>query len=258
MPAYVLVALIAALIFSELAFITSLVLKDASIADVFWGIYFIVIAAVFLAKNDKSTIQYIVTYLVAVWAIRITWHIGRRNLNKPEDWRYAKDRRKWGHSFFILSYLKHFFFQAILAVVISASVIVAASASPSYNTLHWWQYLGILVWLKGFVFESVSDFQLVQFLKKNPAKGEVMKTGLWKYSRHPNYFGEILQWWGIWLLVLGLPYSWWALVSPLTITILLVFVSGIPMLEKRYKNIEQYQKYAKKTSILVPLPAERS
>ncbi len=143
-------------------------------------------------------------------------------------------------------------FQALLAVIISASIIVAAHADANYNSLHWWQYLGILVWLKGFFFESVSDFQLSSFIKKRHDKLEIMKSGLWKFSRHPNYYGEILQWWGIWLIAIGLPYGFWAIISPLTISLLIFFVSGVPILEKKYKSNENYQKYAQKTSILIP------
>jgi steroid 5-alpha reductase family enzyme len=257
MEVYILTAIIIVVVLSEFAFIVSLATKDASIADIFWGLYFVAIATILLLKHDHSVVQIISAVLVSIWGLRLTWHIAKRKINKPEDFRYAKDRTKWNDSFAIKSYLKHYLFQAFLAVVISTSIIVAAYADSTYNTLSWWQWLGILVWLMGFAFESIGDWQLSRFLNSKKSKDTVMKTGLWKYTRHPNYFGEILQWWGLWLLVLGLPYSFWAIISPLAITFFIVFVSGVPLLEKKYKNDKKYQAYAKRTSILIPLPPKK-
>jgi steroid 5-alpha reductase family enzyme len=220
---------------------------------VVWGLYFVAIACfLLLTTNNPSQIQIIDAVLVCIWGLRITWHIARRKIGKPEDFRYTKYRSEWGDSFAIRSYFNHFIFQAILTVVISASTIIAAHADSGHNQISILQWLGILVWVVGFAFESIGDWQLGNFVRNRKSKNEVMQTGLWKYSRHPNYFGEILLWWGLWLLVLELPKGFWAIISPITITFFIVFVSGIPLLEQRYKSNKYYQKYAKRTSILLP------
>jgi steroid 5-alpha reductase family enzyme len=125
---------------------------------------------------------------------------------------------------------------------------VGSLFSGPYNTF---VFSGILVWFTGFVFQAVGDYQLSQFVKtKQP--GQIMQTGLWKYSRHPNYFGEIAMWWGIWLMVATLSFGIWAIISPLTITYLLAFVSGVPMLEAKYKGNPAFEAYKNRTPALFP------
>ena len=114
--------------------------------------------------------------------------------------------------------------------------------------------IGFIVWLIGFYFESVGDKQLANFIHNPENKGKLMTEGLWKYSRHPNYFGEVTQWWGIWIIALSVPYGWVAIIGPITITILILFVSGVPLLEKKYKGRSDFEAYKKRTSIFIPLP----
>jgi steroid 5-alpha reductase family enzyme len=257
MDSFVLVSFGIALSLSTIAFVISLIVKDASIADIFWGIYFSAVAICLLAISKRSIVQVIDALMVIIWGVRLTWHIGARKIGKPEDFRYQKYRKEWGRSFALRSYLNHFIFQSLLAVTISATTIVAAQSGYIFNTLGFWQYLGILIWLVGFCFESISDRQLSNFIKTRKSKNKIMQNGLWKFSRHPNYFGEILQWWGLWVYVINLPLGPRAIISPITITFFIIFVSGIPLIEERYRKNKNYQRYAKGTSILVPFYPKR-
>jgi len=132
--------------------------------------------------------------------------------------------------------------------------LLGANLQTQSDTLNWMDYLGLFVFIIGFAFEAGGDFQLARF-KKNPNnKGKVLKTGFWKYTRHPNYFGEVTQWWGLWLIAINAPNSWLSIVGPLTITILILKVSGIPMLEKKMAENPNFIEYKKRTSAFIPLP----
>jgi len=186
--------------------------------------------------------------LVCVWGFRLSYHIYSRNRGKPEDFRYLQWRKEWGKTFFWRSYLQVYVLQALLLLIISSPLLWTALYNPSWSPF---TTAGMAVWGIGFFFQSVGDYQLAEFVKtKKP--GEIMQTGLWKYSRHPNYFGEILMWWGLFVMVLPMPYGYAMLISPVTITLLLVYVSGVPMLEKKYADNPAYQEYKKRTSALVP------
>lgn len=249
------VAVVSVFMFMSFGYLVSLMAKDASLVDIFWGLGFVLVAAVLMFRaEDVSIVQMFVALLVYMWGFRLTYHIARRKLGKPEDFRYAAMRKKWGKSFAWRSYFQIFILQGVLMLVIATSILVSANAGEDGNTLHWWQILGTAIWGVGFLFEAVGDAQLKNFLKVRKSKDDIITTGLWRYSRHPNYFGEVVQWWGIWLVVIGLPYGLWAVVSPVLITYLLVFVSGVPLLEKKYSNNKKFQTYARKTSKFIPLP----
>lgn len=144
----------------------------------------------------------------------------------------------------------------MLAVLVSIPVVATIFYEKSIN--YSFLSFGILVWVFGFLFESLADYELSLFLKNPGNKGRVMKSGLWKYSRHPNYFGEVLLWWGIFLISLQTTSPWYLpVVGPLTITVLILFVSGIPMLEKKYGKSREYQDYAKKTNVFIPFPPKK-
>ncbi len=236
----------------------SLVIKDSSVADVLWGLYF-VSGAIFLyliRVINPSIVQSIVVAIIVVWGLRLSLNIGIRKIGKEEDYRYRDWREKWGANFMIYSLIQNFIFQGILAFLVLSSVMVI-DYNQNSRGLEWWQVIGVIIWLFGFIYESVSDYQLHNFKKSRKSKEDVFKGGLWKYSRHPNYFGEICQWWGIWIISIGLSYFYIGLLSPILITFLIIKVSGIPLLEKRYHNNSSYQKYAKATPKLLPLKFRR-
>lgn len=233
-------------------------LKNAGVIDVGWGLGFVLVAIVLLLNSQVVNPSVVVLYcLVHLWGLRLMTHLTQRTLMNPEDWRYAQWRRDWGRHYAWRSYLQIFMLQGLLMLVISASTIVAFSAGLEIEPNMPLVLFGVAIWAVGFYFEVVGDWQLRRFITAKKAgknKKKVMEQGLWRYTRHPNYFGEVTQWWGIWLVVASLPNGWLALISPLTITWLILFVSGVPMLEQKYTKDRAYQRYAKKTSRFIPLP----
>lgn len=237
--------------FMSILFIIALVVKDNSIVDIGWGLGFIYIFLLnFLLFSDRTPRQIFVTSLIIIWGIRLAFYIYSRNKGKKEDFRYAKWRQDWGDKWIIRSYLQVFMLQGFIMLSIAYPVfILHYDKGGRFTPL---DLLGLLIWLVGFFFESIGDLQKTCFKRKNENRGKVMTSGLWRYTRHPNYFGEAAMWWGIFLIVLNVPYGLLAIFSPLIITNLLLFVSGIPLLEKKYADNPEYQEYAKHTSIFFP------
>lgn len=238
------------LAYMTLGYIIALLLKRNDIADVVWGIGFIVVCASLYLRGYQNLTFLIIFALVFLWGIRLAIHIGTRLAKKSEDYRYKQWREEWGKYFLIKAYLQVFVLQGFFMFLISFPIII--SAIYGVNNLGLINYLGIFIWVIGFFFETVGDIQLRQFISKSENKGKIMTEGLWKYTRHPNYFGEVTQWWGIFIIVITLPYWYVSLIGPLTITYLILKVSGIPMLEKKYEDNPQFQEYKKKTNAFFP------
>lgn len=239
-----------------LGFILALHHKNNGIADVFWGLHFLALTlmAAFLFAEPNLR-QLLLVLLVSVWAFRLALHIGRRNWSKGEDPRYTAMRKPWGKHQTLGTFLQVFLFQAILALLVVSPVLWAQFqvSNPALGIL---DFLGVAVWLFGFLFESIGDAQLARFVKtKKP--GEIMTKGLWAYTRHPNYFGEVTQWWGIFLVVLSVPRGFAFVFGPILITCLILFVSGIPLLEKRYAGSPAWELYKKRTSVFFPWPPRK-
>ena len=181
-----------------------------------------------------------------------------RNLGKKEDYRYQEMRRRQGDRFAMTSLWTVFGLQGVLMWVVSLPVQVGqVPATPP--SLTWIDYLGAAVWLVGLLFESVGDWQLARF-KADPAnKGKVMDRGLWRYTRHPNYFGDFLVWWGLYLIALATGVAWWTVIGPIVMSILLIRVSGKAMLEKTIgKRRPGYDDYIRRTSGFFPMPPKRA
>ena len=232
--------------FMILMFIMGLVKKNNGVVDVGWGLGFILIALFTFIKNGSYTLlQLIGTTLVIVWGLRLSLHIYARNKSKPEDFRYANWRKQWGKWLNLRAFFQVYMLQGFLMLLIAISIIVINSYS--YSRFGVVSIIGFLLWVFGFIFESVGDYQLKKHLKKSKS---IMQTGLWKYTRHPNYFGEAVQWWGLGLMALSI--AWLSLLSPIIITFLLLKVSGVPMLEKKWKDNKEYQKYKKHTNAFFP------
>jgi steroid 5-alpha reductase family enzyme len=237
-------------------FLLALWRRRNDLADIAWGGGFIVagLAAAWW-QPEVAPRGRLVVILVILWGLRLAVHIGLRNLGKREDERYRQWREEWGRHWLLRSYLQVFLLQGFLCYLISLPVlwIVFNGASP------WtvWDAFGLAVWLVGLFFEAVGDFQLAQFKKDPVNRGKIIQHGLWRYSRHPNYFGEVTLWWGIYLLGLSAGGAWWTIIGPLTITFLILKVSGIPLLEKKYVNNAAFQEYARRTSAFFPLPPRK-
>lgn len=226
------------------------------IADVAWGLGFVVMAWVSFVITGQSGIRAVlVNSLVTIWGLRLAWYIHRRNSGKPEDYRYRKWREDWGKWFYFRSYMQVFMLQGIFLFMISLPVIFVNESTDTPPGLV--DLAGIMVWLTGFFFEVVGDAQLSRF-RRNPAnKGKLIQTGLWKYTRHPNYFGEVTQWWGIWVFTIATDKALMGLIGPATITLLILFVSGVPLLEKKYDGRPDWEEYKRKTSRFFPMPVRK-
>jgi steroid 5-alpha reductase family enzyme len=232
-------------------FVLALLRKDNSIADIAWGLGFVLVAGVTLAREvGPSARSVLASSFVFIWGIRLAFHILLRNRKRGEDPRYAAWRAKWGRWFVVRSYLQVFLLQGLFLLVIGYPVILLNSSKPV--PLGPLDLAGAVVWVAGFFFEAVGDAQLARFKRDPGNRGKIMDKGLWRFSRHPNYFGESLMWWGIFLVALEVPCGWTTVVSPVLITFLLVRVSGIPMLEKKYAGNAEFQAYARRTNAFVP------
>lgn len=242
-----------------LLWLYSLRLKNASIIDIFWGPGFAILAVIYtlFAEDGYSLRKSIVTVLVLTWGIRLGWHIYTRNVGHGEDFRYQKWREEAGEAWWWRSFFKVFLLQGILMNLIAVPLLAAQySDSPDHLTII--DILGLILWAIGFFFEAVGDWQLRQF-KANPAnKGKVLDRGLWRYTRHPNYFGDACQWWGYYAFALSAG-AFWTIFSPLIMTGLLMKVSGVALLEKTLvESKPQYRDYMQNTSAFFPMPPRNS
>lgn len=240
-------------VYMSLWFIFSLIKKRNDVADVGWGLGFILMAwTSFFISGIFDIRGLLVGILVSIWGLRLAWHIYSRNKGKVEDYRYLAWRKEWGKWFYLRSYLQVYLLQGALLFIIVLPVLVINKSLGSLFALV--DLVGLAVWLFGFYFESVGDSQLAKFIKNPENKGKLMQGGLWAYTRHPNYFGEVTQWWGIWLIALSVPNGWLSIIGPIAITFLILKVSGIPMLEKKMEENPEFAEYKRKTSIFIPLP----
>jgi len=235
----------------------SLVLKNAGIVDIFWGPGFIVVGAFYsLTVPGGPTVRGLaVLLLVIVWALRLALHIGLRNAGAGEDFRYKKWRDEAGPNFWWVSFLKVFLLQAVVLWIVSSPLLLAhLGHSRPIGVL---DGLGLVLWFGGFAYEAVADWQLRRF-KKDPANaGRVMRSGLWSLSRHPNYFGEAVLWWGIALITLSAG-GWMSMIGPAMITYLLLKVSGVALLDSAMvERRPDYAAYIASTPAFVPLPRVR-
>lgn len=244
-----------------LLWLRSLQLNDSSIVDIFWGFGFVVMCWYYFGIATHFEFNHIrgqvLSILVTIWGLRLTWHIGSRNVGQPEDYRYQEFRRQAGESYWWFSFFKVFFLQGIILWILSSLFWVTHNSN--IQSLGTFEYIGILFWLVGFYFESVGDWQLKQF-KKNPAnKGKLMTQGLWKYSRHPNYFGDAMVWWGYFMFALGTKGGWLYFFVPIFMNFLLRFVSGVAMLEENLQKTKpEYKKYMRQTSAFLPMPPRKN
>lgn len=237
-------------------FVLGTILKKNSVVDIAWGLGFVVLSCfAWWAVGGEFWWHHVSLVLVSLWGLRLAWHIGRRSIGKPEDWRYANWRREWGKWVVIRSFFQIYVLQGVFMLVIALPLLwLQWSHQLAWPILFW---LGIVVWSFGWLCEVFADAQLAKFVQKKKP-GEIMTSGLWKYSRHPNYFGEAVQWWAFFLMAFATSGVLFTVVSPLVITFLLRYVSGVPMLEKKYADNPAFQAYAQKTSICVPWFPKRS
>jgi steroid 5-alpha reductase family enzyme len=237
----------------------SVAMRNASIVDSFWGLGFVLIAwATFAVGDGWRPRGLLVAACVSVWGLRLSIHIGRRNLGQPEDYRYAAMRRRHGDRFWLVSLGTVFVLQAAIMWVVSLPVQLAqVPSSPDHVTVL--DVLGLAVFVCGLAFEALGDLQLERFKADSANAGTVMDHGLWRYTRHPNYFGDALVWWGLFLIAASHTESWWTVIGPLTMTLFLTRISGVPLLERRMARTRPgYADYMKRTSGFIPRPPRSS
>lgn len=235
--------------------IVSLIWRDASIVDRYWGMLFVLVAVV-SAIAMPSPRSLLLLALCSIWGIRLSTYLTIRNWGEGEDYRYVAMREKHGARFPIVSLVTVFVLQGCLAWFVSLPMQVAAVYSDV--TLGAFDYIGAAIWLTGFSFESVGDWQLRRFKADPGNKGKVMNQGLWRYTRHPNYFGDALLWWGFYVIAVGAPYGIATFLSPVVMTLLLVKISGAALLERSLKKTKpEYADYIARTSSFVPWPPKQ-
>jgi steroid 5-alpha reductase family enzyme len=237
-----------------LLWLLSLALRDSSIVDIFWGAGFVVLAWVTALRSPSPGPRtWVLLALVSLWGVRLAVHIFRRNRGRGEDYRYRAWREQAGARWWWWSYFKVFLLQGTIMMTV-ATPLVAALSATEVRPLGWIDAAGLLAWLIGFVFEALGDRQLARFKANAANRGRVLRTGVWRYTRHPNYFGDSAVWWGHYL-VAAAAGAWWTVFSPALMTFLLVRVSGVAMLETSLRATKpEYADYEASTSAFFPWP----
>jgi steroid 5-alpha reductase family enzyme len=252
------VLLVCALAVAGLMLVTwvvSLVVHDASIVDLVWGFGFVVVAVTAALTGEGPGVRrWLLAALVAVWGLRLSGYLAKRNLGHGEDYRYVAMRKKWGDRFPLVSLFQVFGLQGVLMWTVSLPVQLAAAAGKPTN-LGPLAVAGIALWAVGLFFEGVGDAQLARFKAQPDSKGKVMDQGLWRYTRHPNYFGDFCVWWGLFLVAAETGPGRFGVIGPIVMATLLMRVSGVAMLEKTIGSRRKgYDDYIRRTSAFFPRP----
>jgi steroid 5-alpha reductase family enzyme len=235
-----------------LAWLVSLAKRDVSFVDSLWSLFFLAAAVVFAAGAEGLAVRgQLVVALVAVWALRLSIYITARNWGEPEDYRYRSIRANNEPGFAWKSLYIVFGLQGVLAWIVSLPLLPAVTAPAP---LGWIDLIAVALWSIGFVFEAGGDYQLAKFKRKADSAGKVLDTGLWRYTRHPNYFGDFCIWWSFYLFAVAAG-GWWSIASPIIMSLLLLKVSGVAMLEKTISGRRpEYVDYIERTNAFFPGP----
>ena len=247
------------LLYMVIIWMISLALKNSSIVDIFWGAGFVLSNLVYhlLTPDGVPSRKLLLFVIVTIWGLRLSLYILWRNWAKPEDFRYQVWRKEDGDEWWWRSLFKVFILQGLLMWIISIPLLPAnySGAQEGFTAL---DILGLSIWLIGFFFESAGDLQLAKFKADPLNKDKVLNRGVWRYTRHPNYFGDSVQWWGYYLISLSVG-GWWTIYSPILMTLLLLRVSGVALLEKTLTKMKpKYREYIRTTSAFFPLPPRKS
>ncbi|MCU0378873.1 MAG: DUF1295 domain-containing protein [Bacteroidales bacterium] len=236
-----------------LLWIWSIIIKNVSIVDLFWGFGFVVVNAFYVfTSGELTTRKILILVLVTIWGLRLSIYLAARNIGKGEDFRYQEFRRNYGaERYWWVSYFQTFLLQGLLMMIVSLPLL-GVSISDHPGNLNLPDYVGIILWLVGFAFEAGGDFQLSRFKRDAGNKGKVLDKGFWRYTRHPNYFGDSAVWWAYALFSIAAG-SYWQIVGSVVMTLLIIRVSGVALLEKTLKNSKpQYEEYVRKTNSFFP------
>jgi steroid 5-alpha reductase family enzyme len=251
------IAAVTIFIYMVILYVIAQRIGNNSIVDIGWGMGFVITTFALILSSEKIFPSMLfLSLMILIWGLRLSFYIYFRNLGKPEDFRYANWRSQWGKRQAIIAFFRIFMLQGGIMWIIASPigyVFAKHSDMPGLAGL-----AGVLVFLFGLFFEGIADSQMKSF-KLNPEnKGKIITSGLWKYSRHPNYFGEAILWWGIGIYAFSVSGYWYCLISPFIMNLMLRFVSGVPMLEEKYKNRKDFREYASKTSVFVPFIGKKT
>jgi steroid 5-alpha reductase family enzyme len=246
-------ALLVILSLMTVLWIVSVAIKNVSIVDLFWGFGFVLASAFYFIKTEGYEPRKIILMtLVAIWGLRLSVYLAWRNLGKGEDFRYREFRKKYGENrYWWISFFQTFLLQGILMWLISAPLLGAQYIELN-NQIGFFDFAGIAFWIFGFLFEAGGDFQLAVFRADPANRGRVLDTGFWRYTRHPNYFGDACVWWGYGLICIAAG-SYVPVLGSILMTALIIKVSGVALLEKSLKETKpEYREYIEKTSAFLP------
>lgn len=241
------------LVLVTLLWLLSVFIKNVSIVDLFWGFGFVVVNTFYaFTSGELSSRKILLLVLVTLWGLRLTIYLAFRNIGEGEDFRYREFRRSYGaHRYWWVSFFQTFLLQGTLLMIVSLPLLGVHGNSNS-GTLTIIDYVGIFVWLVGFAFEAGGDYQLTKFKSNIENRGKVLNTGFWKYTRHPNYFGDSAVWWSFALFSIAAG-SYWQIVGSVIMTLLIIKISGVALLEKTLKTSKpQYAEYIRKTNAFFP------
>jgi steroid 5-alpha reductase family enzyme len=253
-----LLALFGLFLYMCVAFVIALIQKNNGVADIAYGWGFVLVAWITYLVGTHHESGLIASILATVWAARLSIRIYLRNRGKPEDFRYKSMREKWGKSAAVNSFFQVFMLQGLIIFIVALPVsllnVYGMVAGVTIVGI-----IGLLVWFKGFCYEAIGDWELAKFMRDPANKGKIMDKGLWHFTRHPNYFGESLMWWGLAVVSAGVLSSnaSWLLtfapfIGPVLITFLLLKVSGVPLLEAHFAGNPEWEAYKAKTSVFIP------
>jgi steroid 5-alpha reductase family enzyme len=233
-----------------LLWLISVAVRDASIIDVFWGPLFVVIAWVLFAADLESVAlkHLVVLFLVTAWGLRLAFHLGARNFGAGEDTRYRLWRAHGGPNWWLKSFYRVYLLQGAIALVVATPIVAAFRATETPFIVNW---IGVPIWIVGFAMEAAADVQLTRFRSLPDSRELVLDTGLWHYSRHPNYFGDALQWWGLGILTFS-GTTWWSVVGPLAMTLVFLNLSNDVIERGLLKRRPAYAQYIARTSAFFP------
>jgi steroid 5-alpha reductase family enzyme len=242
-----------------LLWLVSLPLRDVSIVDIAWGLGFVLVAWLTFAISGPVTSRSLALAICAtLWGVRLSGYLAWRNLGHPEDFRYQSMRKRYGSRFSLISLFIVFGLQGVVMWIVSLPLQTGQTTGQA-DDFGATAVIGIGVWAAGLLFESIGDFQLARFKADPMNEGQVMDRGLWRYTRHPNYFGDFLVWWGLYLVSFGDGGMWWSVIGPVVMSICLMKISGVTLLEKSLKKRRSgYDEYIERTSAFFPRPPKRS
>jgi len=242
---------LAVLVYVHLFYVAAVLLKNFAIMDIAWGSGFILVALVSYLTSPLTMKSSLLLFMAVIWGLRLTLHIYRRSRGAPEDSRYAELRQLWGKRANLEAYFKIFLFQGVLLLIVSLPI--SQGMGTEFQP---WNWAGVFIWFIGMAIETWADMHLTYFKSNSKDKGSICMSGPWKFSRFPNYFGEILLWYGVWMTATS-GWNAWTIVGPVTLNLLILRLTGIPPLEQKYQTRADYISYSARVPRLVPFTRPR-